>query len=176
MMDPLLKRAIDFHGHHCFGLSVGYAASKIALDELGLERASDEELVVIGENDSCAIDAIQIVAGATIGRGNLIIKDWGKHGYTFISRDKGRSIRLLLDHDALSDITSKEERIAALMERGGKFFHVNDVEIDIPPKARVSKAQKCSDCGEYAARKNLIFIGKKSYCRPCYEKVYIQAP
>ncbi|MFQ5887745.1 MAG: FmdE family protein, partial [Candidatus Hydrothermarchaeales archaeon] len=69
-----IKGAVDFHGHLCFGLSVGLAASKFAMEYLSVGKAKGEELVVIVENNSCAVDAIQFVAGTTLGRGNLIVK------------------------------------------------------------------------------------------------------
>jgi formylmethanofuran dehydrogenase subunit E len=76
---------VDFHGHMCPGLALGYRVSMFALKELG-ERASDEELVAIVENNSCAVDAVQVITGCTFGKGNLIFKDYGKQVYTFIKR------------------------------------------------------------------------------------------
>lgn len=43
-----LDEVIDFHGHICPGLVLGYRVSILALKELG-ERAEDEELVAIVE-------------------------------------------------------------------------------------------------------------------------------
>ena len=40
-----IEEAIRFHGHFCPGLMIGYRAAQIALRELGVERAEDEELV-----------------------------------------------------------------------------------------------------------------------------------
>jgi formylmethanofuran dehydrogenase subunit E len=74
---------VEFHGHVCPGLALGYRVSMFALKELG-ERALDEELVAIVENNSCAVDAVQVITGCTFGKGNLIFKDYGKQVYTFI--------------------------------------------------------------------------------------------
>jgi formylmethanofuran dehydrogenase subunit E len=94
---------VDFHGHMCPGLALGYKVSMFALKELG-ERASDEELVAIVENNSCAVDAVQVITGCTFGKGNLIFKDYGKHIYTFIKRPSrnrvaatGNSIRISVE-------------------------------------------------------------------------------
>ncbi len=67
----------------------------VALDFLGVERAEDEELVAIVENDACGVDAVQYVAGCTFGKGNLVFRDWGKPVYTFFSRRTGRGVRVL---------------------------------------------------------------------------------
>jgi len=78
----------DFHGHVCPGLALGYRVSVRALKEFG-ERSADEELVAIVENNSCAVDAVQVVTGCTFGKGNLIFRDYGKQVYTFIKRLSG---------------------------------------------------------------------------------------
>ena len=82
------EEVADFHGHICPGLALGYRVSVCALKELG-ERAADEELVAIVENNSCAVDAVQFVTGCTFGKGNLIFRDYGKQVYTFIKRLSG---------------------------------------------------------------------------------------
>ncbi len=94
---------VDFHGHICPGLALGYRVSMFALKELG-ERALDEGLVAIVENNSCAVDAVQVITGCTFGKGNLIFKDYGKQVYTFIKRPfrnrvttKGDGIRISVD-------------------------------------------------------------------------------
>jgi formylmethanofuran dehydrogenase subunit E len=79
------KDVISFHGHTCPGLALGYRVALCALNQLG-DRAADEELVAIVENNSCAVDAIQVVTGCTFGKGNLIFKDYGKQVYTFLRR------------------------------------------------------------------------------------------
>ncbi len=77
--------AVEFHGHACPGLALGYRAALFALETLG-KRAADEELVAIVENNSCAVDAVQLLTGCTFGKGNLIFRDYGKQVYTFVKR------------------------------------------------------------------------------------------
>lgn len=88
-----------FHGHSCPGLALGYRAAMAALEELSLKHSEDEEIVCIVENDSCAVDAVQVITGCTFGKGNLIFKDYGKQVYTFIDRKAGRAIRISVDFD-----------------------------------------------------------------------------
>ena len=84
---------VAFHGHACPGLALGYRVSQRALKEFR-NRAGDEELVAIVENNSCAIDAVQVMTGCTFGKGNLIFRDFGKQVYTFIRRPSGKGIRI----------------------------------------------------------------------------------
>jgi formylmethanofuran dehydrogenase subunit E len=73
---------------------MGYRMTKAALDHLSIERAGDEELVAIVENDACGTDAVQFLSGCTFGKGNLIFKDYGKMVCTFYNRKSGKAIRI----------------------------------------------------------------------------------
>ncbi|NTV15797.1 MAG: formylmethanofuran dehydrogenase, partial [Desulfobulbaceae bacterium] len=86
---PTFEDAARFHGHTCPGLAFGFRVARVAIRELGLSRAEDEELVAVVENDSCAVDAIQVLTGCTFGKGNLIFRDHGKQVYTFFKRATG---------------------------------------------------------------------------------------
>src|SRR5574337_697812 len=92
-----LRDTIQFHGHLCPGLALGYRVAKAALRELHADRPHDEELVAVVENDSCAADAIQFITGCTFGKGNLIFRDYGKHVYTFYNRGNGSAVRVSED-------------------------------------------------------------------------------
>jgi formylmethanofuran dehydrogenase subunit E len=72
-----LEDIAEFHGHTCPGLAIGYRVSRYALEALG-GRSEDEELVAVVENDSCAVDAVQVMTGCTFGKGNLIFHDYGR--------------------------------------------------------------------------------------------------
>ncbi|NTW77372.1 MAG: formylmethanofuran dehydrogenase, partial [Syntrophaceae bacterium] len=88
-----LKRCVEFHGHICPGLIYGYRVAKEAMRLMDIRRAVDEEVVAVCENDSCAVDAIQVLLGTVIGKGNLIIRDYGKNAYTVLSRSRRRAYR-----------------------------------------------------------------------------------
>ncbi|MFP4655658.1 MAG: FmdE family protein [Methanohalobium sp.] len=68
------EKAVEFHGHQCPGLAIGYRAAQIALDKFK-NRSEDEELVAIVENNSCAVDAIQSQTRCTFGKGNFVFRD-----------------------------------------------------------------------------------------------------
>ncbi len=96
-----LRDVVQFHGHLCPGLALGYRVAKAALRELKADRPQDEELVAVVENDSCAADAIQFITGCTFGKGNLIFRDFGKHVYTIFNRRTGRGVRISEDFRGL---------------------------------------------------------------------------
>lgn len=51
--DNLWKKCVEFHGHECPGLTIGYRAALYALELLDLTFSSDEQVVCITENDDC---------------------------------------------------------------------------------------------------------------------------
>ena len=93
MDQSLWEKAIAFHGHACPGLAVGVRAAQIALEKFGANRAEDEELVCVTENDACGVDGIQAILGCTFGKGNLIYRGTGKQAYSFFERKSGRRLR-----------------------------------------------------------------------------------
>ncbi len=90
-----LKQCVAFHGHLCLGLVYGYLVAKGALELLGVHRSQDEEIVAISENDTCAVDALQVLLGTTLGKGNFnFLKDYGKNVFTVIRRSNRKAFRL----------------------------------------------------------------------------------
>ena len=85
---------IQFHGHECPGLAMGYRMATAAMEYFESSRAEDEELVAIVENDACGVDALQCVIGCTFGKGNLLFRDYGKHVFTIYSRSSRSGIRV----------------------------------------------------------------------------------
>jgi len=94
MEKTLWEKAMEFHGHICPGLTVGFRAAEEALRRIGVSQAKDEELVAIVENEACGVDAVQVLTGCTFGKGNLLFRDWGKQMFTLVRRNDGQRIRL----------------------------------------------------------------------------------
>ena len=74
---------IDFHGHTCPGIALGYRIAQLAQREMGIRPTPDSECIVKAYTQSCAVDAMQVLNKATIGRGALIIEETGQHIYQF---------------------------------------------------------------------------------------------
>ena len=186
-----------FHGHVCPGLTIGYIAAKIGIEELCSERDIDEELVTIVENDACGVDAIQVITGCTIGKGNLIFKDYGKQAFTFICRNSGKAVRVVLKSDfnintldpeleklrpkVMSGTATESEtlefrkrmnNISELMRETPveKMFDIKHVNVEIPQKARIFNSVKCSKCGEMFAESRARMQNGEIVCISCYDE------
>ena len=93
----LWEKAAAFHGHICGGLTIGYKAALYAIELLKLTFSEDEQVVCISENDACGCDAIQVILGCSIGKGNLLFHMTGKQAFSFYNRKTGESVRLILN-------------------------------------------------------------------------------
>ncbi|MBN2247411.1 MAG: TraR/DksA C4-type zinc finger protein [Coriobacteriia bacterium] len=184
--------AVDFHGHLCPGLTIGYVAARIAMTRLGVMRGSDEELVGIVETDACGIDAFQYLTGCTLGKGNLIFRDHGKQVFTLVRRSDGRGVRVALRGAALGADTEQvrlkarvisgdatdEERaayrrgsVARVFELLGlddeQFADITSVEVDLPGKAGNFPSIACSICGEAVMEPRARVRDGEPCCIPC---------
>jgi len=188
-----LKKCIEFHGHLCPGLVYGYLVAKAAVDLLKLRRSRDEEVVAISENDSCAVDALQILLGTSIGKGNLILKDYGKNVYTILNRKNKKAYRFSrkkhyqyrgkpkdefyqLD-TAISSGTATEKdkwrhkimKSEDLLQRAfDDIFSTDKVDCVMPPYAPLARSEACSTCGEMTMSTKMVETEKgKRVCIPC---------
>lgn len=81
-----LMGLVQYHGHLCPELAIGYRVSKIAMTELGLSRENSLEFIAGAANSTSAVDAIQYLTGCTIGKQSFFIEDTGKHVYFFAQK------------------------------------------------------------------------------------------
>ncbi len=188
-----LKKCIEFHGHLCPGLVYGYRVAKAAMDLLGLKRSRDEEVVAISENDSCAVDALQILLGTSTGKGNLILKDYGKNAYTILNRSNKKGYRfsrkkhyryegkpkdefVRLDAAISSDAaTEKDKRRHKMLKAAdllskpfNDVFSTAEVDCVMPPYAPLARSEACAACGEMTMSTKMIETENgKHLCIPC---------
>ena len=103
---------VQFHGHSCPGLAMGYRMASAALEVLGEKHSTDGELVAIVENNACGVDALQYLSGCSFGKGNLIFKDYGKHVYTLYDRRSRNRVRVLFRVENLpSELRGDREKL-----------------------------------------------------------------
>lgn len=186
------RKVVDFHGHVCPGLAIGFSAARAAMAWLKEYRAVDEDLVAIVETDACGADAIQVLTGCTFGKGNFIFRDHGKNVYSLVSRRSGRGVRVSLRSGAFqpserhleliekvrTDAATQQERseFRSLHEQRSReilekdqseLFKIEPTEIDLPPKAAIEWSGICDQCGEPTMASKLRQSGDSRLCRNC---------
>jgi formylmethanofuran dehydrogenase subunit E len=189
------SKCVEFHGHTCPGLAIGFQAARTLMERLEVQKAPDEELVAIVETDACGADAIQVMTGCTFGKGSFLFKNYGKHAFSLMDRRKRKGVRVCLRSDAfkidpeslsLSEKVQKDEASAKEIERyrrlrqgrvqkildmdAKSLFKIEEITPEIPDKARVMKLGICDFCGESAAIDFLREIVGKRICIPCAER------
>ena len=169
MNEELWNKCIEFHGHSCPGLAMGFRASEIAAEELGipLEKVSDEEIVCIVENDACGVDAVQVLYSCTAGKGNLLFRIRGKQAYSFFDRRTGKKIRVVLDGNHM--LMDREEAMYHILNAPkNEICQIKEPTFNVPEKAKIFNSVKCEACGE-VAREDLIRLqGEKQVCLDCF--------
>ena len=164
----LWEKAAAFHGHVCPGLTIGYRAALYAIDLLELTFSDDEQVVCISENDACGCDAIQVILGCSIGKGNLLFHMTGKQAFSFYNRKTGKSVRLVLNKP-IEEMT-REQTFNYYHEcKQEDMFTVKETTIELPEQARIFDSYKCECCGETAGANWIRISDGKKLCIDCYK-------
>ncbi|WP_350342685.1 FmdE family protein [Proteinivorax tanatarense] len=170
MNEKFWDECVDFHGHICPGLTIGYKAALLARKLFGGKSAEDEEIVCITENDACGVDGIQVVLGCTFGKGNLIYKDLGKVAYSFYNRDSDKSFRLLFRRDLNAPQAREEKQKFLLHSNEEDLFDITEVKEPLPQKAKLFSTVICENCGEGAAEHRIRLVEGSKTCLHCYDE------
>ena len=171
MDKKLWDKCVEFHGHECPGLAIGFKACEAAKLKLGISFSKDEEIVCVTENDACGVDAVQVITGCTIGKGNLIYRGTGKHAFSFFRRDTGEKIRIVYKPDNnFKGLSRKEHQEAILASPVEKLFEFKTPHFDIPCRARRFNTIICSKCGEGAPEHKVRIMDGKTVCLDCFDE------
>jgi len=191
----LIEKTIAFHGHSCPGLVIGIRAAELALKKLG--DAEKKDLVAVVETDMCGVDAIQFLTGCTLGKGNLIHKDYGKMAFSFYDRSRNVGFRAILRQDISGDVGSELRSLMKKVENGTaneeqhnrlhklrselqerymnadlkEVFIVTEPRLPVPKPARILSSLQCEACGEMTMESRTRRFGGKTLCLPCFEKI-----
>jgi formylmethanofuran dehydrogenase subunit E len=163
----LWNKCVAFHGHACGGLTIGYKAALYAMELLELNRSENEEIICVSENDACCVDAIQVILGCSVGKGNLLFHMRGKMAFSFYERKSGKSVRLVLK-DKPSDMSRQESFEYYQQCTCEEMFEVKPATITLPEKARMFTSYKCDCCGETTGSNWIRLSGDKKLCLDCY--------
>ncbi|NLP13637.1 MAG: formylmethanofuran dehydrogenase [Clostridium sp.] len=163
----LWRKAVEFHGHECPGLAIGFKACEAVIEKMGITFSKDEEIVCVTENDACGVDAIQIITGCTLGKGNLIYRGTGKMAFSFFNRTGKQSIRIILKQFK-GEMDRKERQEYILNAPVDELFDFGRPAFELPEKARRFKTISCEICGEGAPEHKVRLNEGKKVCLDCF--------
>jgi len=141
------------------------------------------------------VDAIQYLVGCTLGKGNLIHKDYGKNAFTFYRRQDGKSARLVARPDIYADsgptmgklhrkmldqgLNHEEQQVwretrAAVSKRImeselNELFDIKPAIDPVPEMARILAPMVCESCGETVMETRARHFGGQLLCIPCFK-------
>src|SRR6056297_1919098 len=188
-----LHKVSNFHGHICPDLVIGCRASQLALNLLNQDPKDQLTLTVVAENNTSAIDAIQCLTGCTLGNQYLLIRDFGKHKYTFIVNQTGQAVilslnrvnfrkeknYLALEKRLMNNLATIEDmtRIKVLLDQwvswlfslsDQELFSVDQTKAKPPDIALSSKYVTCHYCNDLVEETKAIKLHGNFLCQPCY--------
>ena len=189
-ISALWEKTVEFHGHACPGLAMGFRAAELALDALGCDRSIDEELVAVVENNACGVDALQMLTGCTFGKGNLYFRDLGKTVYTIARRKDSKAVRVAVRYGSTFDPEFKaikkraasasathqdkvhyqealKKRIKSILSAGPELFDIKEIVLEIPRTASIYQTLQCSECGEGVMEPRARIKDGRIVCMPC---------
>ncbi|MDA8430791.1 MAG: FmdE family protein [Geobacteraceae bacterium] len=164
---------IQFHGHSCPGLAIGFRLATAAMKALGATRSDDEELFAVVESDACGVDALQCVSGCTFGKGNLIFRDYGKHAYSLFSRVKQQGVRAVFHGKGIPAELRQDKQAFArriMSEREDLIVSVVSIPFEDLQTARVRNSVMCASCGESVMDTRVSKAEAGYICIPCAER------
>ena len=167
------EEIIQFHGHECPGLAIGYKMATAAMEALESGRADDEDLVAIVENDACGVDALQCVTGCTFGKGNLLFRDYGKQVYTIYCRSTRSGVRVHFHGNEIPEGLQEDRGALSkwiLSASNDNILSVTQTSIPEPEPARIRESIPCAFCGESVMESRIQQLHDKPACIPCYKK------
>ncbi len=167
------KKVVEFHGHACPGLAVGFRIACAAADFLDIQdRSHDEELLCITETDACGVDAVQMLLGCSLGKGNLMLKLRGKDAMTFVHRPTGKACRIIWEKNKPGLPKTRAEMLDFILSDAGKnYCKLTEIPVPDLPPAFITSSHACAKCGEPTAEHMLLSLGGEKYCRDCAPQV-----
>ena len=162
------EKCVSFHGHECGGLTVGYRAALYAMELLNISFSDNEQVVCISENDACGVDAIQVLLGCSIGKGNLLFHMTGKQAFSFYNRATGESLRLV-QKPRPAELTHEEAFRYYQESPAEVLFDVKETKLSLPGYAKNFDSYTCDCCGEKTGGNWIRLCGGKKLCLDCCE-------
>jgi formylmethanofuran dehydrogenase subunit E len=194
IVNMALKRIADFHGHVCPDLVLGCKLCECIGKLIPPGEEANGIAAIIAENATSALDAIQIMLGATLGNQRLKVVDLGKHNYTVIPKSAATGYRVKMksqeydDEDAYQRLSGKmldntivmdevvklqillDERVKYLLRQPPEaLFEIERVEKEAQQLEGPSVYLTCCRCGEQVLASHAIQRPDAIYCLSCIQ-------
>ncbi len=182
---------VAFHRCYCLDIAMGYRVAKALMREMGEDMRDLKHVIAYAGAPTCAVDAIQKIAGCTLGKRNLIYTNTGKSVFALQNTRSGRTVRAYVHYwdtfDQLAFRAQREKASAAttpgkkaefkemldakieeiLTTAEGSLFRITESTMATPQKSGKFISERCDSCGEYAKADLLVEHEGNRVCREC---------
>jgi len=175
------------------------AMEELGVKRLDHSSSVDESILAIVEVNSCFTDGVQVTTGCTLGNNSLIYLDLGKTALTLMKRSNWEGVRVYIDAERLEKYyppeakelfkrvvrerkgTSEDQkRLRELWESLAKTmlnlpkeeFKIERVKVPPIEQAPIFESIRCSECGELAMSRRIVYINEKPLCYNCAKEEY----
>src|SRR3569833_2239122 len=128
---------VGFHGCYCLDIALGYRVAAALLREMGDEVRNLKHVVAYVGAPTCAIDAIQHVAGCTLGKRNLHYPGSGKSTIVMHNTVSGAAVRAYChywdnyDNESLRRCRTLASYASATAEHSLALHDMLDYEVEM---------------------------------------------
>jgi formylmethanofuran dehydrogenase subunit E len=169
MIQDLWDKAVEFHGHVCPGLAIGVRACDYIMQHPDFAGTEYGALYCVVESDACGVDAIQRILGCSIGKGNLVCLDIGKHAYSFFNKKNGKGLRAYLKGNKTENMTNVDWQKHILFAPLEEIFTFSAPPMPCPAPAQKFDTILCEICGEGSSERKIQLQNGKKVCQSCFK-------
>ncbi len=185
--DKLLEESTRVHGHICAGQVIGVRMTMLGLEKIGIvdpKGVDRKKFYVFVEIDRCATDAIQSVAGCTLGKRSMRWVDNGVMAATFANLETGEAVRITAREESREfskkycpEIVDKYKRQleAYRVMDEAELFKIEQVKVTIPQQdmpGRPMKRVQCEKCSDWVQDCREVEKEGQVLCRACAYGTY----
>ncbi len=196
LLNMTMKRLVDFHGHLCPDLIIGAKLSEYIQQLVSEASGLNVSISILAQNCTSAIDAIQILLGATFGNQRLQVMDFGKHVYSLVINETGTSFMFSLrpqkygDEYEFDNLEQKIINSGISLEEAVRFQKLMDGRIEklfsmttdeLFDCEEIEKGQlfyevpsiyiTCSHCSHQVLKNRSVEYRNRTYCISCFNHV-----
>ncbi len=195
-MNKIPEWAFEYHGHKCPAMPIGYRAGLVAMEKLGVEKASNKELYLVSESGpahatACFLDGVIAATGCTPGKGNVEKGNHGKNAITLIDLKTKNAVRVVINPDFHKKALASEfvklrkqgiepkdiepSLVNSLIDNIMKteenvLFKIGEIhKSSIKPPKGTFNWHECDICSEIVFENTVKMINGKPVCTLCFD-------
>ena len=113
--NELWEKTIEYHGHKCPGIAMGFKICEGAVAKMDIKPLEDD-VVCISENNTCPADAVRFILGCTEDNKKLDYRPSDKLAFSFFDKTNGKKLKIELKELNRDKNMSKEEFMNYILE------------------------------------------------------------